>query len=96
MTTAAQLFATVKKQMEEAEVGKGGLKRVNIASWRGLSLEQKRELLELGPIILIGANEDALVEMKFEDYFALCPVTVTPLKKPRMKIFEGALFREVM
>jgi len=90
------MFKTVKREWAEAEVGKGGLKRVNISSWRGLTTEQKRELLEPGPIMLISINEDAIVEMKFEDYFALCPATNNPLKKPRMVRLEGHLFREVM
>ena len=96
MTTTAQLFAIVKRQWEEAEAGKGGLKRVNISSWRGLTTEMKRELLEPGPIMLISVNEDVIVEMKVEDYFALCPATNNPLKKPRMVRLEGHLFREVM
>lgn len=96
MTTIAQKFAVVKKLLDEAEVGKGGLKRIQTSYWRVLSMEQKRELLEQGPIIQTGDGNDALVEMKAEDYFALCPATQVPGRNPRMMRIDGVLFREVL
>lgn len=97
MSTMAETFKTAKKHLDEAEIGKGGLKRIQNTVWRPLSIGLKRELLEQeGAIILTGDDDDVIVEMRVEDYFAICPATHNPLKKPRMKIFEGALFREVM
>ena len=89
-------FKNAKEMLEEAEIGKGGLKRMIFSTWRRLTLGQRRELLEQGAVIMTGEDVDAVVEIRVEDYFAICPPTNNPLKKPRMKMFEGALFREVM
>ena len=97
MPTMEKTLEIAKKALEEAKVGTGGLKRIMNTIWRPLSAELKRELLEKeGAIVLTGWGEDEIVEMRFEDYFAICPATNNPLKKPRMKMFEGHLFREVM
>lgn len=94
--SSESIFKNVKKEFEGAERGKGGLKRVTYRSWRILSLAQKIELLEQGPVILTGDDNDATVEMKVEDYFALCPVTQAPGQNPRMMRVDGALYREVL
>lgn len=86
--------------LEEAERGMGGLKRLTLHAFRNMGSERAKEMVSQGSIILTSDDVDVVVVMAVADYFALAPPTQhsfqNPLKKPRMKIFEDVLFREVV
>ena len=84
---------TVRRQLEEAERGKGGLKRIPSRDFLRLTNEQKKTILT-EPVILTSDDEDILVIMTVEDYFARIPPRAVSGRVARMVIEKGVLYRE--